>query len=193
MTEYWMVIKPAPKIRGKIKEELEKIWMPATGSSWLMERKRLKYVPAIIRSAYAYGEKEVEEVKKDPYVSYLMNKVKVIIRKCPDNIRVDPKTNGPGLKIFWPIEVLEVKEVDDELKMLLTKVFFSKDNLEDRMIAEEDIRRFGIPCQEKQMTSDQRIDHHIDSMNSFMKAWGEFFKKAYDIHKQYNVKMWFPS
>ncbi|MEM3712097.1 MAG: hypothetical protein QXR97_00950 [Thermoproteota archaeon] len=41
------------------------------------------------------------------------------------------------------------------------------------------------------MEPEQLINSRIDSMNSFMKAWGEFFKKAYDIHKQYNVKMWF--
>ncbi|MBO3770127.1 MAG: hypothetical protein QXS51_02860 [Thermoproteota archaeon] len=74
---------------------------------------------------------------------------------------------------------------------MLTKNLFSKDNPEDRLIAEEDIRRTGLAIGEEQMEPKQLINSRIDSMNSFMKAWGEFFKKAYDIHKQYNVKMWF--
>ncbi|MEM3649057.1 MAG: hypothetical protein QW506_07855, partial [Thermoproteota archaeon] len=118
MTEYWMVIKPMPKAPRKIREELKKMYIVLAGESWLMEKRGLKYIPAIIRSAYSYGEKEVEEVKKNQYVSELMCKVNVIIKKYPDNIRVDPKTWRRGLKIFWPIEVLDVKEVKDELEML---------------------------------------------------------------------------
>ncbi|MEM3449780.1 MAG: hypothetical protein QXP38_13095, partial [Nitrososphaerota archaeon] len=121
MTEYWMVIKPMPKAPRKIREELKKMYIVLAGESWLMEKRGLKYIPAIIRSAYSYGEKEVEEVKKNQYVSELMCKVNVIIKKYPDNIRVDPKTWRRGLKFFWPVEVLEVKEVKDELEMLLTK------------------------------------------------------------------------
>ncbi|MEM4169492.1 MAG: hypothetical protein QXZ66_03100 [Thermoproteota archaeon] len=191
MTEYWMVIKPMPKAPRKIREELKKIYIVLAGESWLMEKKGLKYIPAIIRSAYAYGEKEVEEAKKNPIVSELMSKVDVMIKKYPDNIRVDPKTLRSGLKIFWPVEVLEIKEVKDELEMLLTKTFFSKDNPEDRMIAEEYIKRTGVSYQEEQMTPDQRITYRIDFMNGFMKEWGEFFKRVYEIHRQHNIKMWF--
>lgn len=191
MTEYWMVIKLEPKTQSKIREELRKMHKTLFGESWLMEKKGLKYVPAIIRSASAYGEKEVEEVKKNQYVSELMCKVNVIIKKYPDNIRVDPKTLGSGLKFFWPVEVLDVKEVKDELEMLLTKKFFSKENLEDRMIAEEYIKRTGVSYEEEQMTHEQRINDRIDFMNTLLREWGEFFKRAYDIYRQYNVKMWF--
>jgi len=190
MTEYWMVIKLEPKMRRKIREELRKMYMALAGESWLMEKKGLKYIPAIINSAYAYGEKEVEEAKKNPYVSYLMSKVNVVIKKYPDNIRVDPKTWRRGLKFFWPVEVFEIKEVKDELETLLTKTFFSKDNPEDRMIAEEYIRRTGVSCQEEHLTPEQRIAYRIDFMNGFMKEWGKFLKRIYEIYKQHNVKMW---
>lgn len=40
------------------------------------------------------------------------------------------------------------------------------------------------------MTPEQRIDHCIDFLNENMRKWGEFFKKAYDIHRQRNVRMW---
>ncbi|MBO3833193.1 MAG: hypothetical protein FGF51_07430 [Candidatus Brockarchaeota archaeon] len=71
-------------------------------------------------------EKEVEEAKKDPVVSYLMSRVEIMIKKCRDNIRVDPRTLGPGLKIFWPIEVLDVEEVRKELEVLLTGTCFQR-------------------------------------------------------------------
>ncbi|MBO3754691.1 MAG: hypothetical protein FGF53_07450 [Candidatus Brockarchaeota archaeon] len=86
MTEYWMVIKPASKTRRKIREESKKMHLLSIGGSWLMEKKVLKCIPAIIRSAYAYGKKEV---KKDPIVSELISKVNVMIKTYPDNIRID--------------------------------------------------------------------------------------------------------
>jgi len=185
-----MVVKPAPKSPRKIREKLKHMSMPAIGSSWLMKSKGLKYIPAIIDSAFAYGEKEVEEVKKDPYVSELMVKVDVVIKKYPDDIRIDRKTYGPGLKFFWPVEVLEVEEVRKELEILLTRELFSKDNPEDRKIAEEDIKRFGLPIGWEKMEPEQRINQDIDFFNGNMRKWGEFFKEVYEVYKQYNVKMW---
>ena len=190
MTEYWMVIKPAPKTRRKIREELKKMHIVLAWDYWLMEKKGLKYIPAIIRSACAYGRKEVEEAKKDPIISELMFKVDVVIKKYPDNIRVEPKTLGRGLKFFWPVEVLGLDEVKNELEMLLMKTFFSKDNPEDRAIAEEYIKRIGIAYGEEQMTPEQRIDNNIPFMNSYLRKWGEFFKRIYEIYKQHNIKMW---
>jgi len=190
MTEYWMVIKLEPKMRRKIREELRKMYMILAGESWLMEKKGLKYIPAIINSAYAYGEKEVEEAKKNQYVSELMAKVDVVIKKYPDNIRIDRKTYGPGLKFFWPVEVLEMEEVKKELEILLTRELFSKDNPEDRKIAEEDIKRTGLSIGEEEMEPEQRIDSRIDFFNRNMRKWGEFFKEVYEVYKQHNVKMW---
>jgi len=189
MTEYWIVVKPAPKTPRKIRERLKHISMSAVGS-WRMKSKGLKYIPAIIDSAYAWGEKEVEEAKKDPIVSYLMGKVEVMIKKCRDNIRANPETLGPDFKIFWPVEVLDLEEVRKELEILLTRELFSKDNPEDRRIAEEDIKRTGLAIGEEEMKSEQRIDSRIDFFNRNMRKWGEFFKEVYEVYKQYNVKMW---
>ncbi|MEM3649060.1 MAG: hypothetical protein QW506_07870 [Thermoproteota archaeon] len=196
MTEYWMVIKFGPKTPKKIKEKWRKNYymkhyLPLVGEDWLMEKKGFKYIPTIISSVYAYGEKEVEEAKKNPIVSELMSKVDVVIKKYPDNIRIDPKTQGRGPKFFWPVEVLEIKEVKDELEMLLTKTFFSKDNPKDRMIAAEYIKRTGVSHREEQMTPEQRIDNRVSFMNAYLKELGEFLKRAYEFSKQHNVKMWF--
>ncbi len=193
MTEYWMVIKPEPKASRRVREEVRKMHTVLAGEDWLMEKKGLRYIPAIIRSAYAYGRKEVEEAKKDPIVSELMSKVNVMIKKSPDNIRIDRETYGSGLKFFWPVEVLEVKEVKDELEMLLMKSFFSKDNPEDRRIAEEYIKRTGLSYGEEQMTPEQRIDDRIPYMNAYLRECGEFFERAYEIYKQHNVKIGFTS
>jgi hypothetical protein len=184
-----MVVKPAPKTPRKIREKLKHMSMSAVGS-WRMKSKGLKHIPAIIDSAYAWGEKEVEEAKKDPIVSYLMGKVEVMIKKCRDNIRANPETLGPDFKIFWPVEVLDLEEVKKELQTLLTTNLFSKDNPEDRKIAEEDIKRTGLSIGEEEMEPEQRIDSRIDFMNRDMKAWGEFFKEVYEVYKQHNIKMW---
>lgn len=80
--------------------------------------------------------------------------------------------------------------MESELDVLLTKNLFSKDNPEDRRIAEEDIKRFGLAIGEERMKPEQLIDHCIDFMNENMKKWGEFLKEVRDIHKQHNVKMW---
>ncbi|MEM3449197.1 MAG: hypothetical protein QXZ66_03095 [Thermoproteota archaeon] len=85
---------------------------------------------------------------------------------------------------------MDVEEVESELEVLLTKNLFSKDNPEDRRIAEEDIKRFGLAIGEERMEPEQLIDSRIDFMNENMKKWGEFLKEARDIHKQHNVKMW---
>ncbi|MEM2930987.1 MAG: hypothetical protein QW797_09055, partial [Thermoproteota archaeon] len=79
----------------RIREKLKKMSISAIGSSWYMKSKGLKYISAIIDSAFAWKEKEVEEAKKDPVVSYLLSRVEVMIRKCRDNIGVNPKTMGP--------------------------------------------------------------------------------------------------
>ncbi|MBO3770128.1 MAG: hypothetical protein JTT15_06985 [Candidatus Brockarchaeota archaeon] len=55
MIEYWMVIKPAPNTPRNIVEKV-KMWMRVIGSRY-MKSKGLKYIPAIIDSAYAWGRR----------------------------------------------------------------------------------------------------------------------------------------
>jgi hypothetical protein len=88
------------------------------------------------------------------------------------------------------VEVLDLEEVRKELEILLTRELFSKDNPEDRRIAEEDIKRTDLAIGEEGMKSEQRIDSRIDFFNRNMRKWGEFFKEVYEVYKQYNVKMW---
>ncbi|MEM3830403.1 MAG: hypothetical protein QXP36_14505 [Conexivisphaerales archaeon] len=80
------------------------------------------------------------------------------------------------------IATQELSKQDAELAKEFARVFDE---------AEEYIKRTGVSYQEEQVTPDQRTTYRIDFMNGFMKEWGEFFKRVYDIHKQHNVKMWF--
>ncbi|MEM3712096.1 MAG: hypothetical protein QXR97_00945 [Thermoproteota archaeon] len=51
----WMVIKPAPNTPRNIVEKV-KMWMRVIGSRYMKSR-GLKYIPAIIYSAYAWGRR----------------------------------------------------------------------------------------------------------------------------------------
>jgi len=186
MTEFLMKIKPAPRTPRKIRDELSKMHVTLGPTVGLMRTKGIKYIPAIISSAFACGEDEIDEQKANPYVSELMRKVNVMIRNYRDDIRTRLSP-----RIFWPIQTLEMKEVKDELEILLTNDLFSKEDPNDRKLAEEDLKNCILSKEMEKMTPEQRIDDHIDFLNGNMRLWGEFFKGAYEIHKQHNVEMWF--
>ncbi len=185
-----------------------------TGDSWLMMRKGFKYLPEIIDSAafslarllklynidFDYGIyrliRNPDMVKKGikgmyPHAAELMEKVNVKIKKI--------KGLDYGEYYFcWPVNVVGLEEVMGEVERLLEKNMFSKDNLEDRRMIEELEEKFNIDViisreelKDREPTHDDFIDKHIEYENKQMKWWGEFFKGAHEIHRKYNVEMWF--
>ncbi|MBS7618893.1 hypothetical protein KEJ25_09960 [Candidatus Bathyarchaeota archaeon] len=39
-------------------------------------------------------------------------------------------------------------------------------------------------------THGQLLEEHILSFNEYMKHWGEFLKRAYEVHQKYKADMW---
>jgi len=152
-----------------------------------MKKKGIKYILEIIRAALACGENELNEVCAKSLVAQLMKEVKVVIRCSRDSIRTEFSP-----RIFWPVEVLDVKEVKDDVETLTTNDLLSKNDPEDRKIGEKELLEDIVPSKEEEkMTPEQRIDAEIDFRNRNLRAWGDFFKRAYEIHKQYNAEFWF--
>lgn len=178
--------------------------------TWLMMQKGLKYIPSILDSMFfSIGKilhrlhldwefkgcsfmRDYEAVKKEmksiyPYAAELMEKVKVKIR----GDRFFQKMSG-GIRygLLWPVEVVGLKEVANEVDFLLKGDMFSKDSPEDRKLIEKRMKSICLPSKELK-THDQFVEEQILSFNEYMKCWGEFFKRAYEIHQKYKAEMWF--
>jgi hypothetical protein len=49
---------------------------------------------------------------------------------------------------------------------------------------------FGYEPPSFSICLEQCINRRIDLLNELMKKWGQFFKEAYEIYKQYNAVFW---
>lgn len=170
--------------------------------SLLMLHKGLKYIPEIIdsmifgldkaldrlhleRPAPKYRKVIKEEMRNlYPHSAELMKKVNASIKKI----------EGFDISYFfcWPVEVVGLKEVSDEVDVLLKGNLFSNDNLKDRKIFEKAIGDMGFSRDElEKKPLNQLIDEAIEYKNARMKRWGKFFKGAYEIQKEYSVQLYF--
>jgi hypothetical protein len=175
--------------------------------SWVMVKKGLKYIPGIINSMFfALGEilqrlklewkfggcsfmRNHEAVRNEvkaiyPYAAELLEKVKVKIRG--DKTFRQMSANPYGL--LWPVEVIGLKEVMDEVEILLKGEILSKDDPRDREIVREFIKAYGHEPPE------QVTDEDIEVVNDKLRKFGKFFKEVYEVHKKYNIPLFlYPS
>ncbi|MEM2087522.1 MAG: hypothetical protein QXF52_02455 [Thermoproteota archaeon] len=172
--------------------------------SWVMVKKGLKYVPEIIDSMFfAVGEilqrlnldwkfggrkfmRDYEAVKREmkaiyPYAAELMDKVRIKIRG--DKTFKEISANPYGL--LWPVEVIGLKKVMNEVEVLLKGSLLSKNDPKDKEIVKEFIKmcRSELP---KQIT-----DEDIELVNNNLRKFGILFKEIYEVHKRYNVPLFF--
>ncbi|MEM2914799.1 MAG: hypothetical protein QXH91_05300 [Candidatus Bathyarchaeia archaeon] len=180
--------------------------------TWLMIEKGLKYIPSIVDSMFFSVGRILRELNLDwefggckflrnyealkremrktyPNAAELMEKVKVKVR----GDKFFRKMSGGILYgLLWPVEVVGLREVADEVGFLLKGNVFSKDNPMDKKLIEERMKSIHFSKEElKAKTYDQLIEEHILSFNGYMKHWGEFFKRAYEVHQKYKAEMWF--
>jgi hypothetical protein len=170
--------------------------------SWVMAKKGLKYIPGIINSMFfALGEilqrlgldwefggcsfmRNYEAVKREmkaiyPYAAELMERVRVKIRG--DKTFRQMSANPYGL--LWPVEVIGLKEVMDEVEILLKEEILSKDDPRDREI----VREFIKACRHE--PPEQVNDEDIDVVNNNLRKFGKLFKEVYEVHKKYNIPL----
>lgn len=93
-------------------------------------------------------------------------------------------------RVVWPPTVLDVKEVQDEIKQLLEGEFYSKDDPEDRKI----MRDFLVNEVKGEIPEDQlqtHVDKLIEGINRDLKNWGRFFAKLLEIRRKYPDTMFY--
>ncbi len=172
--------------------------------SLLMFHKGLRYVPEIIDSmvfglykvadklnlnwppAPKYWNKMKEEMGNlYPHLTELMKKVDPSIKRI----------RGFNRSYFfcWPVGVVKLKEVSDEVDILLKGDLFSSDDQKDREIFEKVIKMdMGFSEDEfKKKSLSQLMDEVVKRENTYMKQWGVFFKGAYGIQRKHNVQLFF--
>lgn len=89
-----------------------------------------------------------------------------------------------------PSEILDLKEVQDEVNRLTKRDLLLKKDLEDRRLAEKILPGFWI--YDEKLTLDEKIDKVIEIENKWGKELGNFFSKTFELHTKYpNARFWF--
>jgi hypothetical protein len=102
-------------------------------------------------------------------------------------VRIVRAIEGRGMRALWPCEILDLKEVQDEINRLASQTLLSKEDLLDMEVAK---RLFGRPLGKEPTPED--INRIIDGTNWSGKKFGEFFMKALEIRRKYpNARFWF--
>ncbi|MBO3832977.1 MAG: hypothetical protein FGF51_06270, partial [Candidatus Brockarchaeota archaeon] len=115
----------------------------------------------------------------------LKRKVNVEIRsKCHDT---DDYTTR---RAFWPCEILDLKEVQDEIEILTKGELLSEDNPEDREIVRRAIK--WLDEEEKQMPLEEVVDNHIGFLNACIGDLGILLARSTEFRRKHpEVKFWF--
>ncbi len=152
-----------------------------------MLKKNLIYISTI---AYTARELQLPKKRDDMRRAYhrLKRKVKIDIRRsCGEREYRGPK------RVFWPSEVLDLKEVQDEIETLM-KGLHSKDDPDDREMARlriEDYDKSNPENKERALPMDVRIDNCIEGRNKVLRRWSTFLNRATEIHRKYpEAKFW---
>ncbi|MBO3842203.1 MAG: hypothetical protein FGF48_07285, partial [Candidatus Brockarchaeota archaeon] len=169
----WIPSKIRGKKRKMLEAEIEELYekvvnttitedwrLDNTGDSWLMLRKGFKYLPDIVDSARFFLEKFHEGGGIDPasrayrlwrnpnlmkdgiksmylHAGKLIEKVDVRIKKIKD-------FGEPYYFLCWHVGVVGLEEVRGEVERLLKEKMFSKENIEDRKLVGEYIKKYNI-------------------------------------------------
>jgi len=138
----------------------------------VLRQKGLKYLPMII--ATACDSRFAKEEKIKDIFEELRKKVKIRIRKrCQKT-----EKNMDYSRVFWPCEILDLKEVQDEVKML-NGFLLSKENPDDV----EMMRRIaGHPFDESTI---RWLNMCVGDLKAMLTRATEFHRKHPD------VKFWF--
>ncbi|MEM2940543.1 MAG: hypothetical protein QW304_03210 [Thermoproteota archaeon] len=194
MTQWRIRIIVSKNTPSEVEEEFENLTLYF---SWedieILMMKGLRHIPTIVYTASGIpisrmywtptllntrlSSQYLQEV--DKIFELLKQKVKVwIVRRSgePDFVR-------------WPCEVLDLKEVQDEVNWLATYNLMSKDNQEDREIAK--IIVSGLHWN-TELTLEEKIDDVIGDENDIGKDIANYFSRITEIHKKYpKARFWF--
>ena len=168
--------------------------------------KGFKYIPAIGYSSYEYRRDYTDQTLdwclsvKPEYnkllvetIAELMEKVEVRTFKSRRLCwRKGEKFLGKyrAIAVAWSSGILDLKEVGEETKRLISKKLLFKEDSKDRKIVgefltEEVQKRFSGDLKRD---LDKWIDNYIDGgfgINENAREWGRFFKTFLDFHREH--------
>ncbi|MGB9718650.1 MAG: hypothetical protein ACPL4E_09480 [Thermoproteota archaeon] len=139
-------------------------------------RKGLRHMSTILATAYDLKFSKREGMKE--VYEKLRRKVKVWVRSGnPWGF-----SNYVVTRVFWPCEILDLKEVQDEIKVLTSGPLLSMDNPEDRRLVEQATKR----------PSKELIDRNMDELNICANSTVDFLTKSAEFHHKYpKFRFWF--
>jgi hypothetical protein len=147
----------------------------------------LRHLPTIVGTARKFKFVEKVEGMRNIFED-LRRKLKVRVReRCYKGDEFEVR------RAFWPCEVLDLKEVQEEIKML-DGFSLSKDNPEDvemvKRIYEELMMRLSPPIKEEVPVD--RLIRYTEYVNMWIGELRMMLTKAAEFHRKHpDVKFWF--
>ncbi|MEM2087934.1 MAG: hypothetical protein QXF52_04585 [Thermoproteota archaeon] len=193
MTELYLFICPRRGMRSEVREELRtlsaQVWYRPyyTGDEpEVLWRKGLKYIATIIRAACELQLIEQSGGEMRETYDRLKRKVKIRIRTRCHKVGEEGGWDEAGpSRVFWPCEILDLREVQDEIKVLASGDLLDRDNSEDRKIVQEAIKHaYAI--------EDRRVDEWISVFNTCVRELGIMLERVMEIHRKHpEERFWF--
>lgn len=197
MTQWGLVIRISSKASPEAAKELKGLkWLDFGWESMeIMMIKGLRYLPTIVHTAsridvsspYCIWTPTLLHEKLPPQYTQEIERTFSLLRQRVKAwiIRSSEKPDYAR----WPCEVLDVKEVRDEISWLATHDLMSKGNLEDMEIAKIMASKLYWG---RELTLEEKIDDVIGDENCFGKRFADFLLRATEIHRKYpKSRFWF--
>ncbi|MEM3648646.1 MAG: hypothetical protein QW506_05725 [Thermoproteota archaeon] len=158
-----------------------------------MLSKGLKYIPTILAWAFeeggSYGDDSLGRASKK-YLRLMEEVYKELASRV--DVKIERSPQG-GRRAVWPSETLDLKEVQEEA-MLLAKseeILLKMSDKRDYWMLFRHSIAYEVHPWEK-LPFKERLRKHMELENKYLRAWGNFFLKALELHRKYpNVKFWF--
>jgi hypothetical protein len=145
----------------------------------VMWQKGLRYLSTILATAYRHENINREGMKE--IFEELRRKVRVWIRDGCAWYR----GNYVAMRVLWPCDVLDLREVQDEIEMINSRFSLSKDNPADVEIVRQSMMRFR-----KEIPPEELIGY-TKSLHNCIRGLGDFLAKLTEFHRKYpKRKFW---
>lgn len=195
MSNYYLKLRISSRTPWKARKELKQYKSKII--SWteveLMQYKGLKYIPTIVYTASFIAEDPSDFLLSNiglppSYFEEIIKTFKELKRRI--NVRsVKPVSRPRGEYALWPNDVLNLKEVQDEVYRLVTYPLLSKENPDDRKIATR-LLASGF-LRDEEMEPKEKVDRKIEFENECVRDIGSHFLNLIDISKKYPAaKFW---
>jgi hypothetical protein len=195
MSHYYLRIRVSSKTPREARKELKEvkykrpIWWTDIE---VLQLKGLKYMPTIIYAASGVPKRPSEFLPSriGLSLSHFEEVIKVFEElRQKVNVRIVRSWSRADYAL-WPNDVLSLRKVQDEVNWLAKGDLLSREDSEDRKIAEKLLPHINWYEKEK-LTLEEKINKVIESENEWSKDFANYFLKLIDISKRYpSAKFW---